>query len=64
MYLIGTQMDYVDDELKSEFVFNNPNAKVIFLKLGHMWMWRKLSCLIKKFINVDIFFLFFIYKYK
>ena len=28
MHLIGTEMDYVDDELKSEFVFNNPNAKV------------------------------------
>jgi Fe-S cluster assembly iron-binding protein IscA len=28
MHLIGTQMDYVDDELRSEFVFNNPNAKV------------------------------------
>lgn len=25
--IIGTEMDYVEDELKSEFVFNNPNAK-------------------------------------
>jgi len=24
-------MDYVDDELKSEFVFNNPNVKVLFI---------------------------------
>ena len=27
MFLIGTEMDYVDNEIKSEFVFNNPNAK-------------------------------------
>lgn len=25
MYLIGTEMDYVDDTFKSGFVFNNPN---------------------------------------
>ena len=29
MYLIGTQMDYIDDDLRSEFIFNNPNAKVL-----------------------------------
>jgi iron-sulfur cluster assembly accessory protein len=27
MYLLGTQMDYIEDEIKSEFVFNNPNSK-------------------------------------
>ena len=27
MFLIGTEMDFVDDEIKSEFVFNNPNSK-------------------------------------
>ena len=27
MFVIGTEMDFVDDEIKSEFVFNNPNAK-------------------------------------
>ena len=27
MFLVGTEMDYVDDEVKSEFVFNNPNSK-------------------------------------
>lgn len=27
MFLVGTEMDFVDDEIKSEFVFNNPNAK-------------------------------------
>ena len=27
MFLIGTEMDYVDNEIKSEFVFNNPNSK-------------------------------------
>lgn len=27
MYIIGTEMDYVEDEIKSEFVFNNPNSK-------------------------------------
>ncbi|KAF4676730.1 hypothetical protein FOL47_005447 [Perkinsus chesapeaki] len=27
MYLIGTEMDYVDNDLASEFVFHNPNQK-------------------------------------
>ena len=27
MFLLGTEMDYVDNEIKSEFVFNNPNSK-------------------------------------
>lgn len=27
MFIIGTEMDFVDDEIKTEFVFNNPNAK-------------------------------------
>ena len=27
MYLIGTQMDYVDDTMQSGFVFSNPNEK-------------------------------------
>ena len=25
MFLIGTEMDYVEDKLQSGFVFNNPN---------------------------------------
>lgn len=25
--LLGTEMDYVEDKLSSEFVFNNPNIK-------------------------------------
>ena len=28
MALVGTEMDYVEDDLKEEFVFNNPNSKV------------------------------------
>ena len=27
MFLIGSQMDYVEDELQSGFVFSNPNEK-------------------------------------
>jgi len=27
MYLIGSEMDYVEDKMQSGFVFNNPNAK-------------------------------------
>ena len=27
MYLIGTEMEYVDGDFKSGFVFNNPNEK-------------------------------------
>lgn len=27
MFLIGTEMDYVEEELKSGFVFRNPNEK-------------------------------------
>ena len=31
MVLVGTEMDYIDDEIVSEFVFNNPNEKVYFI---------------------------------
>jgi len=31
MVLVGTEMDLMEDELKSEFVFKNPNAKVFFV---------------------------------
>lgn len=27
MAVVGTEMDYVENELGSEFVFNNPNEK-------------------------------------
>lgn len=27
MFVIGMEMDFVDNEIKSEFVFNNPNSK-------------------------------------
>merc|ERR1711977_474653 len=27
MHVIGTEMDFVEDRLKAEFVFTNPNAK-------------------------------------
>ena len=27
MFLLGTEMDYVEDKLQSGFVFNNPNEK-------------------------------------
>ena len=27
MYLIGTEMDYVSNDLQQEFVFHNPNTK-------------------------------------
>jgi len=27
MNIIGTKMDYVSDRLRSEFIFQNPNAK-------------------------------------
>lgn len=27
MVLVGTEMDYVEDEIKAEFVFRNPNQK-------------------------------------
>ncbi len=27
MFLLGTEMDYVEEKLKSGFVFNNPNEK-------------------------------------
>ena len=30
MALVGTEMDWVEDDLKAEFVFNNPNSKVHF----------------------------------
>ena len=27
MHVVGTQMDWAEDELSAEFVFDNPNAK-------------------------------------
>ena len=27
MYLVGSVMDFVEDAVRAEFVFNNPNAK-------------------------------------
>jgi iron-sulfur cluster assembly accessory protein len=27
MFLLGTQIDYVEDDFRAEFVFNNPNSK-------------------------------------
>jgi iron-sulfur cluster assembly accessory protein len=27
MVLVGTEMDYVEDDIRSEFVFRNPNSK-------------------------------------
>jgi iron-sulfur cluster assembly accessory protein len=27
MFVVGTSMDYVEDEIRQEFVFKNPNAK-------------------------------------
>jgi len=27
MFLLGTEMDFIDTDIRSEFVFNNPNAK-------------------------------------
>lgn len=27
LFVVGTEMDFIDNEIKSEFVFNNPNAK-------------------------------------
>ena len=27
LFIVGMEMDYVDTDIKSEFVFNNPNAK-------------------------------------
>ncbi len=30
MYLVGTTIDFVDGEIDSKFVYNNPNVKVWF----------------------------------
>jgi len=27
MFILGSEMDYVEEQLESKFVFNNPNAK-------------------------------------
>lgn len=27
MILVGTRMDYIEDDIRSEFVFENPNSK-------------------------------------
>jgi len=27
MFVVGMEMDFIDNDIKSEFVFNNPNSK-------------------------------------
>lgn len=27
MFVVGTEMDFIEDEIRSEFVFQNPNSK-------------------------------------
>lgn len=48
MILVGTEMDYVEDDIKAEFVFRNPNEKVMQNKdnLGIMRLWREFPHLI------------------
>ncbi len=36
MNLVGTEMDFIDDDLRSEFVFKNPNSKVIKI-IFYLW---------------------------
>lgn len=36
MHVIGTKMDYVEDRVRAEFVFVNPNAKGKILRIGLM----------------------------
>ena len=31
MFIVGTKLDFVEDDLKSEFIFVNPNSKVFIL---------------------------------
>ncbi len=46
MFVVGTEMDYVTSDIKSEFVFNNPNSKVRERRLsGDVRMRRELQCL-------------------
>ena len=33
LYLIGTTIDYVDDEIDAKFVYINPNVKVSLIKV-------------------------------
>ena len=44
MYLVGTTIDYVEDELDSKFVYLNPNVNVSLgvSSIGNMQMWCKL----------------------
>ena len=45
MFVVGTEMDYVTSDIKSEFVFNNPNSKVSRTEnSGKLWVWRELQC--------------------
>ena len=39
MFLIGTEMDYVEEKLQSGFVFNNPNAS----STGQLVLWFVIS---------------------
>ena len=33
MFIVGTKMDFLEDDLKSEFIFTNPNSKVLSIDI-------------------------------
>lgn len=54
MFIVGTKMDFVEDDLKSEFLFINPNSKVRkCLKQGGLWLWGKFQRLVRYLMNLD-----------
>uniref|UniRef100_A0A8C5VXS9 Iron-sulfur cluster assembly 1 homolog, mitochondrial n=1 Tax=Microcebus murinus TaxID=30608 RepID=A0A8C5VXS9_MICMU len=57
LILLGPEMDYGEDKLCSEFVFNNPNNKGNLLGCGYLCVWGRIFCFTTSF-NFNIFFFY------
>lgn len=48
MYILGTTIDYKEDDIAAEFVFDNPlvcHTNYLLCVGGfYMWMWREFFC--------------------
>lgn len=54
MYLLGTKIDYKEDDISAEFVFDNPLVVFGFdyyIGCINLWLWRKFLCEIPCLLN-------------
>lgn len=54
MVLVGTEMDFIEDDIKSEFVFKNPNSKGTCGcgESFHLWLFSYQSAIINNTLNI------------